>query len=378
MRLHSHSRVLLLAPHPDDEAIGTGGLVQRAMAAGGQVHVIFATNGDDNPWPHRVLERRWKIEIADRMLWGMRRAQEALDALRVLGVPAKCADYLHLPDQRITELLLEAPEEVLERLVAIIEQVRPNLVVMPSPFDVHPDHSSLHLLMQLALSRAGRSDVEQVCYVIHTRARSGHSDWERVPFELTDAERAIKRRAILAHHTQMVLSKNRFLRYAETEEYWRPSAPRAVDVRHPVRCGHVGETALVLQLHRRKRARSFSRCTALLAFEDERGRLVRWSIPLRSGNGEVAVRDPASGVTVAVAHLEARDVHAQLRISLLGRTPAVRVFAKLQEPSIFFDTAGWREIPAAASQAALIGLLPINFPRSRKMRRPLLKAKAAR
>ena len=42
-------RVLMLAPHPDDESLGTGGLIQRATRAGGEVHVVFVTDGDNNP-----------------------------------------------------------------------------------------------------------------------------------------------------------------------------------------------------------------------------------------------------------------------------------------------------------------------------------------
>lgn len=379
MRIDRHSRILLFAPHPDDEAIGTGGLLQKAAEAGARVHVVFATNGDDNPWPHRVLERRWKIDIAERMLWGMRRAEEALTALTVLGLPKSCAEFLHLPDQQITDLLLDGPGELLDRLVGIIEQSNPTLVVTPSPFDLHPDHSSLHLLLQLALGRAGRSDVEQVSYAIHTRGY--HSDWERLPLELTAPEQEVKRRAVLAHHTQMLLSRNRFLRYAESEEYWRPAPAREVDLLHPVRSGRIAEDALVVQLERRKRSRSFSRCTVLIAQEDDLGFVARWSIPLRARTGAVAVFDAGTGTIVALAHLEVHGVHAQIRLPMAGRALPTRLFIKLEQPSIFFDAAGWREIPAEISTQREEAFVPLKTRRTRRLRRarlPRIKAKAAR
>jgi hypothetical protein len=50
-------RVLILAPHPDDEAIGAGGLIQRALSAGAKVNIICFTNGDFNQAAFFVYEK---------------------------------------------------------------------------------------------------------------------------------------------------------------------------------------------------------------------------------------------------------------------------------------------------------------------------------
>ncbi|MEI6861832.1 MAG: PIG-L family deacetylase, partial [Verrucomicrobiota bacterium] len=42
------SRVTVLAPHPDDEALGTGGLIQQALARGAAVRVVLLTDGAPN------------------------------------------------------------------------------------------------------------------------------------------------------------------------------------------------------------------------------------------------------------------------------------------------------------------------------------------
>src|SRR2546425_648865 len=60
------SRLLLLAPHPDDEALAMGGLLQRAAAVGATIHVAFITDGEDNPWPQRAADRRWRIGPHER------------------------------------------------------------------------------------------------------------------------------------------------------------------------------------------------------------------------------------------------------------------------------------------------------------------------
>src|SRR5690349_19902092 len=42
-------RLVVVEPHPDDESLGAGGLIQQTLAGGGRVHVLFMTNGDGYP-----------------------------------------------------------------------------------------------------------------------------------------------------------------------------------------------------------------------------------------------------------------------------------------------------------------------------------------
>ena len=96
--LRAGARIAILAPHPDDESLGTGGLIQRALAAGAEVRVIFVTDGDNNPWPQRFVERRWFIEAPERARWGARRRAEGQHALQLLGAGQVQAESLGLPD----------------------------------------------------------------------------------------------------------------------------------------------------------------------------------------------------------------------------------------------------------------------------------------
>ena len=43
------TRLLVIAPHPDDEVLGAGGLMQRVKASGGTVRVVYLTDGDGYP-----------------------------------------------------------------------------------------------------------------------------------------------------------------------------------------------------------------------------------------------------------------------------------------------------------------------------------------
>src|SRR5947209_20287639 len=97
--LNSASRLMLLAPHPDDEALACSMILQQAVRAGATIRVVYATDGDDNPWPQRALERRWSLSPSDRQRWGKLRRAEALAALRVLDILLADVQFLGLPDQ---------------------------------------------------------------------------------------------------------------------------------------------------------------------------------------------------------------------------------------------------------------------------------------
>ncbi len=216
---------MILAPHPDDETLAAGGLLQQALAAGAEVRVIFVTDGDNNPWPQRVIERRWRIGAVDRARWGARRRDEAVAALACLGVPAAGAVFLHYPDQGLSSLLMSGDEKPLIALAEAITAWRPTLLVMPSELDRHPDHSALALMARFALSRL-RSDERRfttIQYLIHSpHPPPASRGWRTLP--LSHSEQVRKREAILRHASQLVLSRQRFLAFAGDCERFMVSA----------------------------------------------------------------------------------------------------------------------------------------------------------
>src|SRR5260370_22479864 len=98
-------KVLVVAPHPDDESLGAGGLLQRIFAQRIPVRILFATNGENNPWAQRLWACRWQIGPNERVRWGQRRRQETLNAISTLGVKPDCASFLKFPALGTTKLL---------------------------------------------------------------------------------------------------------------------------------------------------------------------------------------------------------------------------------------------------------------------------------
>ncbi|HET8899742.1 MAG TPA: PIG-L family deacetylase [Rhodanobacteraceae bacterium] len=210
--INADARVLVVAPHPDDESLAAGGLLHRAVTAGAAVRVLLLTDGDNNPWPQRWLERRWRIDAAARRRWGQRRRQEATHALTALGVPPAALHALGWPDLGVTEQLLDHGAAARAALVAGIDAFAPNLLVAPSLADSHPDHSAAAILLEQALRHTDAAPWV-ISYRIH-----GHRAGARLPLALTPAEIEVKQRAVLAYASQLSLSRGRLLAMVGAEE----------------------------------------------------------------------------------------------------------------------------------------------------------------
>lgn len=203
----SSTRLLVVAPHPDDETLATGLLIQQVRAAGGEVGIVLLTAGDNNPWPQRWLERRVFIGAPERRRWGRRRLAEMQQATACLGVSQEALHTLNWPDLGVTDLLLESTNVAIAALAAAIGEFKPNLMAIPSLADRHPDHGAAHVLVRLAL--IGQTPVPaMLTYLVH-----GVSD-EHASIELagTPVQVANKLAALEAHRTQMVLSSARMRR----------------------------------------------------------------------------------------------------------------------------------------------------------------------
>jgi LmbE family N-acetylglucosaminyl deacetylase len=219
-------RLLVFAPHPDDETLATGELIQLAVAAGAGVHVVFATDGDNNPWPQRWFERRLHIGDADRARWGARRRSEAQAALARLGVGADATRFLGWPDLGLTRKLI-GEDAAIDVLGAEVSALAPTHVAVPSLRDRHPDHGALRVMLDLALVKT-RFRCVRLGYVVHGRGTDPR-DWSLAP---QAARHQRKRDALLAHESQISLSRRRLLRWAEQAESFEQAEPEAPVAMH--------------------------------------------------------------------------------------------------------------------------------------------------
>lgn len=130
---------LIVAPHPDDETFGCGGLIRLKRAAGVPVHVVIITDGE------AVASGR--CERPETVIAARRR--EALNACQRLGVDAGSVRWLHLPDGKLPHPGQPGFDEAAQTLLAEIERCAPGEVYCPHLQDVHSDHiATAHLTRQ--------------------------------------------------------------------------------------------------------------------------------------------------------------------------------------------------------------------------------------
>jgi LmbE family N-acetylglucosaminyl deacetylase len=352
LRLSSSDRILFFAPHPDDESLAGGGLIQKAIAAGAEVCLVFLTNGDRNPWPQRVMERSIFLDAKTRRRWGVRRQSEALAALAVLGLAADAeAHFLGWPDQGVTKLLMTADEAAMATICDFIRGWKPTLVFTPAAEDTHPDHSSFFVLLQIALDRlraTGFDAGESLSYLVHTpKARLAR---EIRALRLTAHEKAVKADAIQAHETQM-LSRKRFVAHArDVEEFHLPFVPQAKHTHHPVTAGEIVNGALQLRVKLPGPLLSFRGALLHVVLETMLEGSLRWSLHLPGKSAKARVIDARTGKPLRWATVRISGRAAVVAIPVMSAVPLTRIFVKFDRRPLFFDLAGWREIAVDESR----------------------------
>ncbi|MBS0557298.1 MAG: PIG-L family deacetylase [Proteobacteria bacterium] len=331
-------RILIVAPHPDDESIATGGLIQSALAAGAAVRVIVLTDGDANVWPQRWIEKRWRIDAIARARWGARRREEARQAMRVLGLHEDAARFLGLPDMGLTDLLMRGGTQVCASLRSAIAGFAPTCIVLPALGDRHPDHSAANILVRLALDGGAGHSARLLAYAVH-----GDGVGANVVCELSPASQDRKRDAILAHATQMRLSSKRFLRHAGPQERYVdagvPAAP-ADAAAMPLLRARLGEDG---SLHVDIASSQSLRGLALFVVLDDGNDRLCLKVECAPRQREWPVLDTIAGQWRGAAHVQRGEAVWSIRLRT-ERSRWRQGFVKLarQHPGIWvFDRCGW-------------------------------------
>ncbi|HEX6832557.1 MAG TPA: PIG-L family deacetylase [Rudaea sp.] len=336
LQLAAGDRLLVFAPHPDDESIATGGLLQVARESGASCRVVLVTDGDNNPWPQRWIEKRWRIDAEARARWGARRRAEARTALHVLGFGDSTLRFCGFPDTGLTDLLMRDDPTIATQLGAQIDEFRPTLIALPSLSDRHPDHSALHVLVRLALSTRAGPAPQLLAFAVHG---AGSDDAAYVV--LSAAQREIKARAILSHTSQMRLSSRRFLAFARERETFdlAPTPPQPMPA-HPITA-----TVRDAQLHVRLSPPVGSMLRVVL---DGTAQRLHCKIALR-GRRDVAIVDSANGMPLGTATMADDRVVLPLPASLGALRQGFLKLGRAQAGLFVFDRSGWQVVAGDAA-----------------------------
>jgi len=186
------SRAVIVAPHPDDEVLGCGGLLQALSRAGNPLLLISVTDGDAS----HPGSRRWPVE---RLVQA--RPLESAEALRRLQIDVDALPWIRaaLPDSAVA-----SREDKLRALIA--GALQPGDVVFATwREDGHCDHEAVGRAAAAAASAAGARLVEVPIWAWHW---AGPEDprlpWQRArKLVIDEAMLARKRQAMQAHASQL-------------------------------------------------------------------------------------------------------------------------------------------------------------------------------
>jgi LmbE family N-acetylglucosaminyl deacetylase len=276
LQLDGYQRILILAPHCDDESLGSAGLIQEALRKNIEVLVVIATNGDGFLFATMEDFRRLYPSHADFIRMGNLRQQESLAAMQVIGLRSGQVTFLSYPDRGTPALWNDhwsaqspyrspyigdnkspyaitynpksvyAGEDYLADLQSILASYRPDLIIYPHPDDVHPDHWGLSAFTRLAVALLEKADPSyhpnMYAYLVHrpdfpipegllpndsllppALLYDIYPDWWRL--DLSQDDTAIKEQAVLQYKSQLPLLRKLLESFIRKNELFAQPQP---------------------------------------------------------------------------------------------------------------------------------------------------------
>lgn len=178
-----NQRLLVFAPHPDDETLGAAGLMRQARLRGDDVRVVILTNGDGFRISAAQEFREVVVSPQDFVRYAYLRQGEARTALGVLGIPADHVYFLGYPDRGLLPMWTshwtpDAPvasaytradhdpyndaatpnapycgAALLDDIKRQMLAERPTDIYVTHPGDDHPDHAAASVFVRTALEQ---------------------------------------------------------------------------------------------------------------------------------------------------------------------------------------------------------------------------------
>jgi LmbE family N-acetylglucosaminyl deacetylase len=127
----SPKKVLVIAPHMDDEVLGMGATISKHVHSGHEVYVCFIA--------HRVYKRKYDKKR------NQKEVKDALDAQKVLGY--KESEFFNLNDERLDAAI----QDILIPLEKYVEKVKPEIVYSNFYGDNHQDHRAVFQAVRIAI-----------------------------------------------------------------------------------------------------------------------------------------------------------------------------------------------------------------------------------
>lgn len=138
-------RILVIAPHPDDEVLGCGATIAKYAKAGQEIHLAVVTKAYAPEWSEEFIKRRPK---------------EVKRASKVLGV--KQIYFFDFPTVKLDTI---PQKDLNQAILNIIEKIRPDKIYLPHAGDLNKDHRLVYESALVALRPFNKIKVKEIfCY----------------------------------------------------------------------------------------------------------------------------------------------------------------------------------------------------------------------
>jgi len=180
---------LVVAPHPDDESLGCGGLIAEAGRLGQEVHIVVVTDGAGSHPRSRTQLRQI-------------RRNETIEAAAVLGLPTERVSFLELPDGHAPQHGAAA-DIAGQRLATLARDVGAGTIFTSWDYDTHADHVAAHTYAGIAAREVGASlfSYPVWAWMLPRRTLMPNLRWKGFSLDITPHV-AAKRAAVLKHRSQ--------------------------------------------------------------------------------------------------------------------------------------------------------------------------------
>lgn len=193
-------RILIVAPHPDDETIGFGGYIRQALAVGAHIHIVTITNGDLRGKLPGMDTRKKGLPPSVFIRVGYLRQQESLSAIRMLGLAPDVDTFLGYPNGPIMDMwqpehwlaanpvlnnrtqssrspysnslspgVVYCGEALVQDLETVMRREAPSILFNLDPNEQHADHIGASAFTSYAFNelRAGDVPFTRTCQVYY-------------------------------------------------------------------------------------------------------------------------------------------------------------------------------------------------------------------
>lgn len=269
MAFTGDDRILVIAPHPDDEALGTAGVLQSAKTANAKVKVVYLTNGEANEIASLFYQKRPLFLRADFLKNGLTRQKEAAQAMSSLGLSLEDLVFFGYPDGGTLNIWIKhwasakpyrslftrinkvpyprdysfgrsyKGDDIVHDFEKVFLAFAPTHIFVTAPFDLNSDHQGAYLYSEVALLNVTEQlkPAPQVyLYLVHAHhwpspekylpgeslTAPARMDWQsQIQWNVAplSGEQTLKKKeSILDYKSQIAYKKNFLLSFARSNE----------------------------------------------------------------------------------------------------------------------------------------------------------------